>query len=444
MNITKREIDDLNAVLTVEISKEDYADKVEGILKNYRKTANIPGFRKGQVPMGMVKKQYGRAVLVEEVNKLIQNAIQEFLADEKLNILGYPVPVNEDEINWNDENYKFEFELGLAPQFEIDLKANEVVQYKIIADDKVLDDQVERIRRQYGKMISKSEIGENDRVTGKFTNASENEDEPKIEHETVFEMSVIHGEEQKKALLGATQGQIIELKTLGLFEDEHLNQRYLGVEHDDAHGLDIVVDFEVQEIVEMELADLSQEFFDKVFGEGEVTSEEEMKKKLKEGMEARYNQDSDQKLLDDVVESLISNTKFELPEDFLQKWIARAGEKRLSEEEAKAEYEKSEKGIRYQLIEGKLRAENNLNVTFNEMKEYAKSLLRAQMAQYGQTNPEEEELDAIAARVLANREEVERLTEQLQTSKLLQFFKENAKLKTKELNYREFVEEVYG
>lgn len=444
MNITKREIDDLNAVLTVEVTKEDYEKNVETILKNYRKTANIPGFRKGQIPMGMIKKQYGRAVLIDEVNKLIQDAIQKYLTEEKLDILGYPVPSNEDAIDWAQDNYSFEFEIGLTPKFDIDLKKNEVTQYKIIADEESVTDQMKRIQKQYGKVIPQSEIVDDAEITGRFTNADENEDAPKVDKESVFNISVISGEEQKKALLGATQGQTITLQTKDLFNDEHLNQSYLGVSHDDAHGLDITVNFEVQEIVTRELAELNQEFFDKIFGEGEVTSEEEMRSKIKESSEEQFKQQSDQKLLDDVVDTLIATTEFELPVDFLQKWIARAGDKMLSEEEAKAEFEKSEKGLRYQLIEGKLRAENDLNVTFDELKEYAKNMIRAQMAQFGQLNPEEQELDNIAARVLANREEVERLTEQLQTNKLLHFFKENANLKTKELTFEEFVKEVYG
>lgn len=444
MNITKREIDDLNAVLTVEVVKDDYAGKVDTILKNYRKSANIPGFRKGQVPMGMVKKQYGKAVLIDEVNKLIQDEIQNYITTEKLDILGYPIPVNDADLDWNQDDYSFDFEIGLTPKFDIDLKGNEITSYKIVADQDTLDNQVKRLQLQYGKLIPKSEIGEGDEVTGKFTNATENEDQPIVDKESVFSMDDISGEEQKKALLGATQGQIIKLATKGLFKDEHLNQHKLGVSHDDAHGLNVEVNFEVQEIVAREGAELNQEFFDKLFGEGSVTSEEEMRAKIKESAEQQYKQQSDQKLLDDVVESLIDNTEFELPSDFLKKWIARAGEKRLSEEEAKGEYEKSEKGLRYQLIEGKLRSDHNLNVTFDELKSYASGMIRAQMAQFGQLDPDDEEVEGIVARVLANREEAERLTEQLQTGKLLQFFKENANLKEKEVTYQEFIKEAYA
>lgn len=439
MNITKKDIDSLNAVLTVEIAKEDYSGKVEKVLSDYRKNANIPGFRKGQVPMGMVKKQYGKAVLVEEVNKLLQEALQKYLSEEKLNVLGNPLPKNEAEINWDADNFSFEFELGLAPEFEVNLDKNEVTQYKIVADDKMLDNQVKTIQKQYGKLISKNEIEEGDEITGSFVS-----EEKGIDKRTTIATDAIDGKDQLKALIGAKVGDTITLKTKGMFADDHENQKYFGVSHDDAHGLDTEVKFTIEEVNKREPADLNQELFDKLFGEGVVTSEEELRAKIKEDAEAQFMQQSDQKLLNDVVESLIENTKFDLPKDFLQRWIAVAGEKKMSEEEAKAEYERSEKGLRYQLIEGKLREKNNLQVSFEELKDYARNMIKAQMAQYGQTNPSDEDLDAVTARIFQNREEVERLNEQLNTNKLLQFFKENGKFKTKEVSFDDFVKEAYA
>ena len=439
MNITKKDIDKLNAVLTVEVSKDDYSGKVEKVLNDYRKNANIPGFRKGHVPLGMVKKQYGKAVLVEEVNKLLQDALHKFLNEEKLDVLGNPLPKNEAEINWDADDYSFEFELGLAPKFDVDVKGNEVVHYKIIADDEMLNNQVKTIRKQYGKLISKKEVEKGDEITGTFTST-----EKEIDKKTTLSTEEIAGKKQLESLIGSKVGDTVTLKTKGMFADDHDNQKYLGVSHDDAHGLDIEVSFKIEEVNKREMAELNQELFDKLFGEAVVTSEEELKAKIKEDAEGQFAQQSDQKLLNDVVDSLIENTKFDLPKEFLQRWIAMTGEKRLSEEDAKAEYERSEKGLRYQLIEGKLRAENNLQVTFEELKDYSKNMIKAQMAQFGQTNPTEEELESIAARILSNKEEVERLSEQLNTNKLLNFFKENAKLKTKEVTYDQFIKEAYA
>lgn len=445
MNITKKNIDDLNAVLTVEIVKDDYEGKVEKILKDYRRNANIPGFRKGHVPMGMIKKQHGKAVLIDEVNRLLQDSLQKFITEEKLDILGHPLPKNEDEIDWDSEDYSFEFELGLTPKFDVDLKAHETIQYKIVADKKMIDNQVKTIRKQYGKLISKKEVEEGDEITGVFTyEAPEDSEIASIDKTATFSTAEVKGKTQLKALIGAKPGDKITLKTKGLFVDEHDNQRLLGVSHDQAHGLAIEVTLEIKEVNQRELAAMNQELFDKIFGEGKVTSEEELRDKIKEDAEKQFEQQSDQKLLNDVVETLIDNTKFDLPAEYLTRWIAVSGENPLTDEEAKAEYERSEKGLRYQLIEGKLRVENNLNATFEELKQYAKDMIRVQMAQFGQMNPSEEELDSITARILSNQEEVERMTEQLHTNKMLQFFKENAKLKTKEVTFDDFVKTAYA
>jgi trigger factor len=208
--------------------------------------------------------------------------------------------------------------------------------------------------------------------------------------------------------------------------------------------MDIEVDFTIEEINQREPAELTQELFDKLFGPDKVHSEKEMRARIKEDSEAQFQQQSDQKLLNDVTEKLIETTKFDLPTEFLKKWMQNTGEKVLSEEEARDEFERSEKGLRYQLIEGKLIKEHGLELQFEELKDFAKGFIRSQMAQYGQMDPKEEDLDGIAARVLSNQDEVKRLSEQLMSQKLLEVYKEKANLKTKEVTYDDFVKEVYG
>jgi trigger factor len=438
MNVTKREIDKLNVVVTVCIQKDDYSAKVSSALNDYRKKANIPGFRKGHVPMGMVQKQYGKAVLIEEVNKLLHEALNKFLTEEKLNVLGNPLPKNEAEIDWDTDDFSFEFDLGLSPEFEVDIKGKTITSFKITADDKILNTHIKTIRKQYGKLISKQVVAKDDEITGTFI-ASEKE----IDKKTTFNTDVIKGKKQLSALIGAKAGDTVLLKTKGMFADDHDNQKYLGVSHDEVHGLDIEVSLKIDEVNTREPAVLNQELFDKLFGEAVVTSEKELKAKIKEDAEKQFEQQSDQKLLNDVVESLIANTKFSLPDAFLQKWIQLSGESPLTEEEAKTEYERSEKGLRYQLIEGKLRSEHNLRVSFDELKEHSRIMIKGQMAQFGQMDPSEEEIDGIVARILSNKEEVTRLSDKLNTTKLLDFFKKNAKLNTKEISYEKFIKGTY-
>ena len=440
MNITRENIDTLNAVVKVEISKDDYNEKVEKILIDYRKTANIPGFRKGHVPMGMVKKQYGKAVLIDEVNKLLQDALGKYLAKEKLDVLGNPLPKAQDDLNWDADDFSFEFELGLAPEFEVKLKTKKpLTHYKIVADDKMINDQVKHLQKQYGKIIAKQEVAQDDEITGVFKN-----EDKKIENSTMITLDKFKGKATAKKFVGAKVGDVISLKTKGLFNDDHDLVNLLKVEHDDAHDLNVEVSFTINEINARELADLDQDLFDKLFGKGIVTSVTELNEKIKEDAEKQFVQQSEQKLLNDVTENLVDNTKFDLPASFLQKWIQTAGEEVIDETQAKEEYEKSEKSMRYQLIEGKLITENNLQVNFDELKEYSKEMVKGQMAQFGQLNPSDKELDDIAARVLSNQEEVKRLSEQLTSQKLLAFYKENANLKVKELSYDKFVKEVYG
>jgi len=440
MNITRNNVDALNAVVTVEVAKNDYAEKVNKVLADYRKNAAIKGFRKGTVPMSLIQKQYGKAILLEEVNKLLQDNLNKYLVAEKLDILGNPLPKVTEDFNWDVEDYKFEFELGLAPEFTVDLAAkNNLVQYKIVADDKMLNDQIARIQKQYGKLIAKDTVEEGNDVSGFFTN-----EEKGINNRTTLSLDTFADKKTAKSFIGKKVGDVVTLKTKGLFDDDHKLMDVLAIGHDDVHGLDIDVTFNIDEVVGHELATLDQELFDKLFGPKVVTSVAELKAKIKEDAEQQFKQQADQKFLNDVTESLIASTKFDLPASFLKKWIQTAGENPMNAEEAEAEYNKSEKGLRYQLIEGKIMADNNLQITFEELKDYTSNVIKKQMAQFGQMNPTDEDVQGIVARVMANQDEVKRLSEQVMSEKMLNLFKDKVKAKTKEVSYDDFIKAMYG
>jgi len=440
MNISRENIDALNAIVKVDIAKEDYSDKVEKILSDYRKSANIPGFRKGHVPMTMVKKQYGKAVLVDEVNKLLQEALNKYLTEEKLDVLGNPLPKPQDNLDWEADQFSFEFELGLAPEFEVNLKSKKAItQYHIVADEKMLNNQVEHIRKQYGKLVSQDVADKASEITGVFVN-----EDKEINNSATLTLDKLKSKAAEKALVGLKVGAVVTLKTKGLFNDDHDLMHFLKVSHDNAHGLDIDVTFNVKEINKRELANLDQELFDKLFGKGVVTSVNELKQKIKEDSEKQFAQQADQKLLNDVTEYLVENTNFDLPSTFLQKWMQTAGEDQLDAEQAKEEYDKSEKSMRYQLIEGKLIETHKLQVTFEDLKEHSRQMIKIQMAQFGKLDPTDKELDDIAARVLSNKDEIKRLSEQLMSQKLLTLYKSEANLKVKEITYDDFVKEFYS
>lgn len=440
MNISKEQVDALNAIVTIQVAKEDYATKVENVLEDYRKKANIPGFRKGAVPMSFVKKQNGKAILLDEVNKIIQGALNKFITEEKLDILGNPLPKMTEDFDWDADDFKFQFELGLTPEFTVDVRAIAGIQkYNIVAEDSLIDEQVERIQKQYGKMSPKDTVDQEDTVNGTFTN-----EEKDINAPASISLKIFKDKATGDQFLGKKAGDVIALDTKGLFEDDHDLMTYLKVSHDDVHGLDVTVDFTIESINSTEPAELNQELFDKLFGEGNVTSLEELKAKIKEDAEKQFAPQADQKFMGDISDYLLANTKFDLPSDFLKRWLQNAGQKQLTTAEAEAEFAKSEKGLRYQLIEGKIVNENKLQITFEDLKAFASKLIKAQMAMYGQLNPSDKEVEDIVARVLSNQDEIKRLSEQAMSEKILNFYKENILVTEQEVSYQDFIKISYG
>lgn len=436
MKITKEQINPLNAVITVSVDKSDYNDKVEKALTNYRKNASVPGFRKGCVPASLVKKQYGRAIQVDEVNKLLQEALNKYLIDEKLNILGNPLP-KETEVDWDADTLVFDFEIGLAPEFSVNLNPeNGIRYYEISVENSVIDNQMKRIATQFGKLVTESQVVESVEVTGTFFNQEKN-----IDKTSTFNVELL-SDDAFKTFKGKKVGDQFTLNTKNLFKDAHDLMHQLGVSHDDAHHLEVEVTFTIEEINRREPAEFTQELFDRLFPAGEVTSEQEMRNKIAENAQMQYNQQADQQFFNDVTDYLIENTKFELPSEFLTKWLQTATDKPLTEEQAAEEYKKSEKGLRYQLIEGKVLVDNKLQVTFDELKAFAGDNIRQQMLQFGMPI-DELQVEDIVKRVLTNRDETERLSQQLVSQKLLSFYKENITLNKKQCTFDEFIKEVY-
>ncbi|MDP6922565.1 MAG: trigger factor, partial [Lutibacter sp.] len=409
MNITRENTDALNAVVKVEISATDYREKVDKVLTDYRKKANIPGFRKGHIPMGMIKKQYGKSIMIDEVNKLLQTSLNDYLIAEKLDILGNPLPKVQEDFDWETEDYCFEFELGLSPVFEVKLDAKKkVTRYDIVVDEALLDKEVENLQKRYGKLLSKDEVAEGVSMVATFAN-----EEKEIEKKSTVALDQFKGKSNLKKLTGQKVGAVLSLSTKGLFVDDHTLMDVLGMGHEEVQGLKIPLTMTIEEINMTEPAEINQELFDKLFGPGNVSSEAELREKIKADAAQQFQSQADQHLLNAVTEYLVDNTRFDLPADFLKRWIAVSGEKTMSPEQALEEYEKSEKGLRYQLIEGKIMKEHNLQVNFEELQAFAREFVKAQMAQYGQLDPDEKTLDDIVQRVMSNEQEVKRMQEQL-------------------------------
>jgi trigger factor len=440
MDIKRVALDAVNETIVMTVVQMDYKGQVAKRINEKMPLATVKGFRKGAVPKDLVEKQYGKAIKQEEVQKVVDLALERFVQSERLNLLGTPLAKVNENFSWDAEELVFEYEIGLVPSFELDLEAkNNIVKYIVTADDKLIDGQVSRIQKQFGNAIPQDVVTEGADLKGIFTNEAEG-----IGNETTISLSVFKDKATADKFIGKKVGDVVTVNTKGLFEDDHQLMDYLKVGHDDVHGLAIDVNFTIEVITVSEPAELNQELFDKLFGAGTIASLEELKAKIKEDAESQFAQQADQKLLGDVTEFLIENTKFDLPAEFLKKWLQTVGEKQLSPTEAEVEYARSEKGLRFQLIEGRAMAQSDIKITFEDLKSFTTKNIRQQMAQFGQTNPTDEEVQGIVARVLANQEEVKRLSDQVVAEKLLELFKEKANPTTKEVTYEQFIAASYG
>ena len=439
MKISINKLNTVSGIISVQIEKKDYEGKVIEVLKSYSKTAKIPGFRKGFVPMGLIKKQYGNAVKVDEINKLLDLSLKKYINENKLDILGGPIPKTDNEIDWDSELINFDFEIGYSPEFKINFKPKKpIIKYEVKADKKMIDNQLKNIQSRYGKLVSKIKIDKTSEITALF----KSEDDI-INNSSMFKIETLKPSFAKK-LIGLKVGDVVSQNASKIFREEHDLSRNIKIELSKAKEYKNNLVITIEEINERELADLNQELFDKVFGKNSVKSIAEMKSKLGDDFVKQFQTQVDQKLMNDTIEYLIDSTKVNLPSDFLIKWMKLNSEKKISIDEAKIEYEKSEKGMKYQLIESKIIIDNNLQVNFEDLKAFTTDLIKNQMKQYGQVIPEDKELDEIIARVMSNKDEIKRLTEQLTSKRILDFFKENFNYKIKKVTYDEYIKEVYS
>lgn len=428
MNITKNTTGDLSAVLTVTVDKADYQEKVVEVLNQYRKTADIKGFRKGQVPMSFVKKQYEQAVIFDTVNDLLQKSVSDYINTEKLSILGNPVPVIKD-IDWNADQLNFDFELGLAPEFDVDLSKIEIENYKVKVADEEVQKYVDNFAARFGSLKSLAEA-EAEAVL---------KVDAKVEGQEEAKATFVRLEDLKNAsaFIGKKVGDVVEVNTNDIFDTAEEAAQELNAEVSEEG---VKVTYTIKEINKTEKSEINQELFDKVYGEGTVDSEEAFRNKIKEESENMYNKESDKQIINDVVAKLVETIKFDLPLEFLTKWLQTSNENITSEEQAKEELAKMDKGLRYQLIEAKIAEVNNVEVSAEEVKEAAFAAIKDQLKMYGQTSIPEETLQQIAMSALQNQEEYNRLSYQAFTDKMLDVFKNNVKLNEKEVTFDEFVD----
>ncbi len=448
MNITKEKVDDLNAVLKVKLDQADYQEKVDNVLKDYRKKANIPGFRKGHVPMSLIKKQYGTGILVDEINKILSESLHSYITDEKLDILGNPLPKldEQDKIDWtNQTDFEFNYEVGLAPQFDLSLSKYKFDYYKIKVADKDVDKYVTDVAKRYGKMTNPDVAEEDDMLYGKF---EELDGTGKVveggrEHTSVVIIKAVTDKKLQKALTGAKAGDSFDIDPKTVSENESDQAAAIGVTVAELKNIISKFRFTVEKINRVIPAELNQELFDKVYGPGAVKDEKEFRAKIADELGRGLSVDADRKLKADIQEEIIKKLKLDLPNQFLKRWIKASNEKPITDEQLEAEYDEYAKGLQWQLIENKIIKDNDIKVSHEEVIEHTKGLLKQQMAGMGMPSDDDEQLTETANRVLQNEEEARNIYMMMYDNKLMTLYKDTFKLKEKEVSYDDFIKLAY-
>lgn len=443
MEVVKKDIDQLNAEITIKIQEEDYKERVENALRRYRKQANLPGFRKGMVPMGMVKKMVGTNLLVEEINRVLSDSLYKYIGEEKLDILGNPLPKQEnaDAIDWeNQKEFEFTYELGLAPEVKADItEKDKFEKLKIKVDEKMIENQIQEIAKRYGKMVETDQSKEDDMLYGTWEELDGKKvKEGGISNGTVLNIRTISDKKNQKKFIGVKVGDIIKAKPQEIADEQYV-AAWLGIDKEYIKDQKSEFQYTVEKINRMEAAELNQEFFDKIYGKDAISSKEEMKAKLREEMERSFSQNAEQYFEREVQDHLMKKAKLQLPDKFMKKWLMVANEKPVTKEQIEAEYEQYAMGLKWQLIENKLIKDHKIEVKKEEVVEYTKGMIRQQLAGMGQGMMDEQEMEETANRVLENQDESRRLYEQLYQAKLREFYNNTAKIKEKEISYDDFV-----
>lgn len=445
MNITKENINELNAIVTVKIEKSDYEATVNEQLREYRKKANMPGFRPGKVPAGLVKKMYGKAILAEEVNKMLSQNLTKFIVDEKLNILGEPLPNEEKtpEFDWEKtEDFEFAFDVAVAPEIEVKFdKRKKYPYYLIQVDDEMIDQQVESYTGRFGENEKVDAVEEKDTIRGNFVqlDAEGNELEEGIKAEQVIiAVDLMKDEEVKKAIQGKKAGDTIVFDPVKVYENKHEVGHMLNISHEEAENIEGDFKFTISEVLRFKKAEVNEELFKKAFGEDtEIKTEEEFRNKLRADIEEQLKYSSDYKFTIDSRDILVEKISMELPEEFLKRWLKETNNE-LTEEQIEADFDNFMKDLRWQLIKDRVAKDNEVKIEQEDVKAMAKEIAAMQFRQYGMFSMPDEQLSAYADQILQNEEERRRITTRVQEEKIMAIIKENVNIDEKAISQEDF------
>jgi len=448
MNITQEKVDALNAVVKININPEDYQPRVDKAIKENAKKAKLPGFRPGMVPAAHIKKMYGKSILVDEINNLLSDTLNKYIDEQKLEVLGQPLPKvdNEKEYNWDfNDNFEFNYELGLAPQFNIDFSSKDkVTQYVIKVDDETLASRIKNIRRSYGKMTNPDVSADDDVLYADLAQLSPDGSvfEGGISNTASVRLDQIKDEKIKKSLIGLKKGDVVTLDIQKAFDNEAPKVAgLLKIEEDEAAELKSKFQLTVKNVNRLEESDLNQEFFDKLFGEGTVTTEAEFTAKITEEIETMMVQDSERKLQDDIYKASVAKVDFNLPDEFLKRWLKATNEK-LTDEELAGGYNDFATNLKWTLIENKIIKDNQIEIKYDEVFALAKVRLDQQFRMYSPQPIPDEQLGQYTVQYLQNKENANKIFEEVKALKVFDHIKSVITLDKKDILYTDFSELV--
>jgi len=444
MNLKQSKAKDLMATITIDVVGNDYAEKVDKVLKDYRKTAVIPGFRKGKTPMGIINKKYRTSVIVEEVNKLIQDELYKHITEQKVRVLGSPMPLETSEIDWeNQVDFKFEYEIALAPEFDVKITNKDKLNfYKIKADSKLVDHYCTDIAKKYGKMSNPEISQEGDLVFCAINQLDVDGNIMKngIQNEATVSMDHITDKKIQKHFVGVKTNDVITVNVMKAFTNHADLGAMLSVSHEVIHNLTSEeFQFTVKNINRLQPADLNTELFDKVYGEATVKNIKEFKAKIQAEAEGQLVGESDRMLKHDVVTYFVEKLKLQMPNDFLKRWLVQTSEQPITMEMLDNEYDMYSKSLQWQLIENKILENYEIKVTQDDVVTHTKKLIGMQMKQYGQPEGNDAQLTDIATNILKNEEERKKVYDKIFDERTLAVYKENFKLTEKSISYDDFV-----
>ena len=446
MNVSLTNVDSVNAILQINVAKADYQEKLDNSLKTFRKKANIPGFRPGTVPMGMVKKMYGKSIMAEEINKLVGETLYKYIQDNKLNVLGEPLPNEEKQqpIDFATEgDYDFFFDIALAPEIELALsKKDKVNYYKIDVNEELVDKQIESYKANYGKY---EKVEEGAKETDLIRGIIKEMEDGKVKEGGIFVESgvvmpsYIKDKEEQDKFVGAKSGDVITFNPGKAYEGNEAEiSSLLHIQKDEVEAIAAEFQFEITEITRYKEAELEQELFDKVFGEGTVKDAGEFKEKVKEIISDQFAPDSDYKFLLDAKELLEKKAgDLQFPDAFLKRWLIASGEERTAES-VESDFPKIIADLKFHLIKEQIAKDYDIKIENEDMKIIAMQAARAQFAQYGMMNLPDEMVENYANDMLKNKDNARNLLDRAMENKIIDSLKATLGVTEKQISLDDF------